>query len=108
MESAEPFGNTYPLNSELSIVFRYLLFEQQGPSLYIMSLTKTSVFKRRKDLSKVSIRDLKTDKICNAFPSVERDNCHPNPCHHGGVCDIDGEDFTCSCSSGWTGLTCEG
>ena len=39
---------------------------------------------------------------------LEKDSCHPNPCHHGGVCEIDGDDYTCSCTSGWTGLTCEG
>ena len=44
------------------------------------------------------------------FTAIERDSCHPNPCHHGGVCEIEGDDhdFLCSCISGWTGLTCEG
>ncbi|XP_028405081.1 delta-like protein 1 [Dendronephthya gigantea] len=41
-------------------------------------------------------------KTCEA-----RDKCHPNPCHHDGICETEGLDYVCTCSSGWTGDTCE-
>ena len=40
--------------------------------------------------------------------NVERDRCHPNPCRHGGVCEVEHEDAVCTCNVGWSGATCEG
>uniref|UniRef100_A0A8C5JXV4 Delta/notch-like EGF repeat containing n=1 Tax=Jaculus jaculus TaxID=51337 RepID=A0A8C5JXV4_JACJA len=34
------------------------------------------------------------------------DPCLPSPCHNNGTCFADGVRFTCSCSPGFTGLTC--
>uniref|UniRef100_A0A7M4E3Z4 Agrin n=1 Tax=Crocodylus porosus TaxID=8502 RepID=A0A7M4E3Z4_CROPO len=35
------------------------------------------------------------------------DPCHPNPCHHGGICHVkEAEMFHCECLSTYTGPTC--
>lgn len=33
--------------------------------------------------------------------------CDSNPCKNGGTCTNNGETFTCDCTGGWTGNTCE-
>ncbi|NXI04242.1 AGRIN protein, partial [Pachycephala philippinensis] len=33
--------------------------------------------------------------------------CESHPCLHGGTCEDDGEDFTCSCPAGKGGVVCE-
>ena len=34
--------------------------------------------------------------------------CSPNPCHHGGHCDVgDQGSYICECSGGYSGPTCE-
>jgi hypothetical protein len=35
------------------------------------------------------------------------DPCSPNPCQNGGTCAATGSSFTCDCSGGFTGPTCE-
>ena len=35
------------------------------------------------------------------------DECQPNPCLNGGVCTEVDNNYTCSCSNGYTGLECE-
>ena len=38
---------------------------------------------------------------------TEVNECEPAPCQHEGTC-IDGhEEYTCSCTAGWTGTDCE-
>ena len=34
------------------------------------------------------------------------DNCDPNPCMNGGVCEDLINDYICQCSSGYTGRNC--
>lgn len=34
------------------------------------------------------------------------DECENNPCENGGECSDLINGFTCSCSAGWTGPTC--
>lgn len=65
---------------------------------------------RRFFINKMTKKNLKLMSVCHFLlcTAIERDSCHPNPCHHGGVCEIEGDDFLCSCISGWTGMTCEG
>ncbi|XP_078693765.1 uncharacterized protein LOC144923270 [Branchiostoma floridae x Branchiostoma belcheri] len=38
---------------------------------------------------------------------VATDNCDPNPCQNGGVCNNTGDYYTCECADGWGGPTCE-
>ena len=33
--------------------------------------------------------------------------CNPNPCQNGGTCNQQGQAYTCSCPSGYTGTNCE-
>ena len=40
------------------------------------------------------------------FPTVN-DPCDPNPCGHGGLCQADGDQFTCICPKKYTGTLCE-
>jgi hypothetical protein len=35
------------------------------------------------------------------------DPCSPNPCDNGGTCASSGSSFTCTCTSGFTGPTCD-
>ncbi|HEX8113873.1 MAG TPA: hypothetical protein VF516_39345 [Kofleriaceae bacterium] len=35
------------------------------------------------------------------------DPCSPNPCQNGGTCASSGSSFTCTCTGGFTGTTCE-
>lgn len=35
------------------------------------------------------------------------DPCSPNPCQNGGTCAASGSSFTCTCTGGYTGSTCE-
>jgi hypothetical protein len=34
------------------------------------------------------------------------DPCTPNPCQNSGVCNQSGTSYTCTCQTGWIGLTC--
>jgi hypothetical protein len=34
-------------------------------------------------------------------------SCEPNPCKNGGSCTVDGTDYTCSCTSSFSGRDCE-
>lgn len=44
---------------------------------------------------------------CFLFIPVDRDDCNPDPCQNGGNC-VDGIDtFTCQCSAGLDGPTCD-
>ncbi|MCP3686111.1 MAG: hypothetical protein GY861_25980 [bacterium] len=33
--------------------------------------------------------------------------CDPSPCKNGGTCNISNNKVVCSCTSDWTGDTCE-
>ena len=47
--------------------------------------------------------------VIEFLPSLitARDPCNPNPCKNGGKCTPNGDKFTCSCTAGWKGDTCE-
>ena len=38
----------------------------------------------------------------------EADPCSPNPCKNGGICQIVGGTFKCTCTAGFFGPTCSG
>uniref|UniRef100_F6X0Y0 Protein delta homolog 1 n=1 Tax=Ornithorhynchus anatinus TaxID=9258 RepID=F6X0Y0_ORNAN len=40
------------------------------------------------------------------FCELDADDCHPNPCAHGGACTDIGRDFRCHCPTGFTGKSC--
>ena len=33
--------------------------------------------------------------------------CHNSPCHNGGTCENNDDSFTCTCTEGFKGDTCE-
>ena len=40
--------------------------------------------------------------------SVDKNDCHPNPCTDFGTCkDVGPNKFTCTCAEGWSGKLCE-
>jgi len=44
-----------------------------------------------------------------ASATIEKDNCDPNPCLHGGTCFIFDQagEWICYCKKGWTGYICQ-
>lgn len=48
--------------------------------------------------------------MCLNYVFVEVDHCDPNPCFHGGTCQIinGGVGYMCSCPEGYKGQMCEG
>jgi hypothetical protein len=42
--------------------------------------------------------------VCYTIPD---DHCSPNPCSHGGVCENSTSGFTCACTPGYAGATCD-
>lgn len=45
---------------------------------------------------------------CSLF-SESSNPCDPNPCNHGGVCTKTGDStYTCTCTTGYCGKTCNG
>ncbi|XP_046567276.1 adhesive plaque matrix protein 2-like [Haliotis rubra] len=53
--------------------------------------------------------------MTNVMFITEKDACSPKPCKHGGKCNVPeggnvtvgGSNYTCDCTSGYSGLTCE-
>ena len=43
----------------------------------------------------------------NIFDSLDINDCDPNPCQNGGECIDEVNDYTCECTSDWTGENCE-
>jgi len=37
---------------------------------------------------------------------IDNDDCQPKPCQHGGICTDIQFNYTCKCTSGWTGYNC--
>ncbi|XP_045188010.2 fibropellin-3-like [Mercenaria mercenaria] len=43
----------------------------------------------------------------NDFIDQKKNECDPNPCQNGGVCEDRVNQYTCNCASGWRGKNCE-
>ena len=41
------------------------------------------------------------------FTLTDVNECHSNPCQHGGTCSQDIGLYTCTCDTAYTGLNCE-
>ena len=54
---------------------------------------------------KVNMYNIRWLKI-NIYIS-EINDCLPNPCHNGAVCNDVGADFRCNCVAGYTGKRCD-
>ena len=37
---------------------------------------------------------------------IDKDDCLPEPCQHEGICTDVRFNYTCNCTSGWTGHDC--
>ena len=41
------------------------------------------------------------------FIIADHDDCLPDPCQNGAICQDQINDYTCECSPGWEGKNCE-
>ncbi|KAF8777653.1 Matrilin-2 like protein [Argiope bruennichi] len=83
---------------------------QNTESTTVQSTTDREIYSSTESVStdvfNSSLETTEEPEKTNQTDIEEEPPCFPNPCHNG-TCIPDGEDFQCSCRSGYEGKTCE-